>query len=150
MDQQGVHGIFSKVATQYPSHVALDQGSGRVVSYRELEDESNRLANFLIASGAQPGSIVAIMVREPARVVTALLSILKARCAFAPFEARIPDNRLHVMAEQITPAWVIVDSDHLGKAAEIVSGLNARVNTICLDGDEFSDYTINTNPGVKS
>src|SRR5690242_15278420 len=124
MDQQGVHEIFSEVAAQYPSHVALDQGSGRLVNYRELEDESNRLANFLIASGAQPGAIVAIMVREPARVVTALLAILKARCVFAPFDARIPDNRLRAMAGQITPGWFIVDADHLGKAAEIVSGLN--------------------------
>ena len=61
MDQLLIHEIFSNVAAQYASHVALDQGSRPPVTYGELEDESNRLANFLISSGAEPGSIVAIM-----------------------------------------------------------------------------------------
>src|SRR6476646_10168946 len=164
MDQSAIHEIFSKVAAQYASHAALDRGSGGVVTYSELEDESNRLANFLISSGATPGSIVAIMVRDSARVVMAMLAILKARCAFAPFDARIPDNRLRVMAEQITPAWFIIDSEHLEKVAEIVSGLNDRVRVICLDGAEpaaevskkltlvrgYAQYTRNTNPALQS
>ena len=164
MDQLVIHEIFSEVAAQYASQVALDQGSASLVTYRELDDESNRLANFLISSGARPGSIVAIMVRDSARVASAMLAILKARCAFAPFDSRIPDNRLRVMAEQITPGWFIIDSDRLGKVAEIVSGLNGRVNVICLDGNEpadevpeklqvvrgFDQYTLNTNPVLKS
>jgi amino acid adenylation domain-containing protein len=164
MDQPGIHEIFSKVAEQYPSLAAIDRGSRGVVTYRELEDESNRLANFLISSGANPGSIVAIMVRDSARVVTAMLAILKARCVFAPFDARIPDNRLRVMAEQIAPAWFIIDSDHLGRVAEIVSGTTRRVKVICVSGAEpadevsnnltvtrgYAQYTLNTNPTLQS
>ena len=139
MDQLRIHEIFSNVAAQYAAHVALDQGSRPPITYRALEDESNRLANFLISSGAEPGSIVAIMARESARMVTAFLAILKARCVFAPFDPRIPDNRLRLMAEQITPGWFIIDSERLAKVAEIVSESKGRVKVICLD-DEPDDY----------
>ncbi|HEX6718889.1 MAG TPA: amino acid adenylation domain-containing protein [Pyrinomonadaceae bacterium] len=161
MDQSSIHEIFSKVAAQYPSHVALER-SDRLITYRELEEESNRLANFLIASGVSSGSIVAIMSRDPARVVTAILAILKARCAFAPFDPLIPDNRLRVMVEQITPRWFIIDSDYLEKLTEIVYGMK-DVKVICSDGDEpeggsetvtvvrgYARFKVTTNPAIES
>src|SRR6185369_13716615 len=139
------------------------QGSRPPITYRELEDESNRLANFLISAGSEPGAIVAIMAREPARMGTAILAILKARCVFAPFDPRIPDNRLRLMAEQITPGWFIIDSERLAKVTEIVSGSKGRVKAICLDDEPkhdasenvtivrgYAQYTDNTKPAIQS
>ena len=163
MDQSSIHEIFSKAAQEFAAHVALEQGH-RVITYRELEDESNRLANFLISAGAAPHSIVAIMSRDAARVVTAILAILKARGAFAPFDPLMPDNRLRVMAEQITPRWFITDAEHLERLAEIVSGIDGRVKVVCADAYEpasevsesvevirgYAGYTLTENPGVAS
>lgn len=163
MDQPGIHEIFSSVAAKYGLNTALERG-GRVITYRELEDESNRLANFLISAGVSPGSIVAIMGRDPVRVATAILGILKARCVFAPFDPLMPENRLRAMAEQITPGWFVIESEHRGKVSNIVSGFEGRVKVICVDGVETEDnglqtvtvvrgyaqYTVNTNPGLKS
>lgn len=160
MDQPGIHEIFSSVAAKCGSSIALERG-GRAITYRELEDESNRLANFLISSGVSPGSIVAIMARDAVRVATAILGILKARCVFAPFDPLMPENRLRAMAEQITPNWFVIESEHRGKVSTIVSG---RVNVICADGVEteenglqtvtvmrgYAQYTVTTNPGLKS
>jgi len=163
MDQRSIHEIFSQVAAQHASHVALEQGE-RLITYRELEDESNRLANFLISSGVSGGSIVAIVARDPARVVTSILAILKAGCAFAPFDPVMPDNRLRAMAEQITPGWFIIESEYLSKVTEMVSGINGRVKVFCLDGNEpetegsetvtvvrgYKRYTLTTNPAIES
>ena len=146
MDQPGIHEIFSSVAAKYASNIALER-SGRVITYRELEDESNRLANFLISSGVSAGSIVAIMARDPVRVATAILGILKARCAFAPFDPLMPENRLRAMAEQITPNWFVIESEHLGKVSTIVSGFEGRVKVICADGVETEDNACKRNRG---
>ena len=140
MDQPGIHEIFSSVAAKYGAHTALEKG-GRVITYRELEDESNRLANFLISSGVSPGSIVAIMARDPVRVATAIIGILKARCIFAPFDPLMPENRLRAMAEQITPNWFVIESEHRGKVSSIVS---ERVNVICVDGVESEENGLQT------
>ena len=147
MEQESIQDIFSRVAARYASHVALDQ-SGRLMSYGELENESNRLANFLISSGVSTGSIVAILAGNPARIVTAILGILKARCAFAPFDPLMPINRLSTMAEQIKPRWFVVESEHLGKVDQIA--IEEQVKVVCLDGEEYARQRQTTNPGLKS
>ena len=146
MEQESIQDIFSRVAARYASQVALDQ-CGRVTTYGELESESNQLANFLISSGVNTGSIIAIMAGNPAQIVKAMLAILKARCVFAPFDPLMPVNRLQGMAEQIKPAWFIVESEHLGKMAQITTGIEDGVKVVCVD-DSRQDLT--TNPGLKS
>ncbi len=147
MEQESIQDIFSRVAARYPSHVALDQGTRRI-TYGELEEESNRLANFLISSGVSASSIVAIMAGNPARIVTAILAILKARCAFAPFDPLMPVNRLRAMAEQIKPRWFIVESEHREKVDQIASRIEDGANIICVDSD--AQHSPTTNPGLKS
>ena len=148
MEQESIQDIFTTVAARYPSQVALDQGS-RLTTYGELEYESNQLANFLISSGVNTGSIVAILAGNPALIVKSMLAILKAGCAFAPFDPLMPVNRLQWMAEQIKPAWFIVESEHLEKVAQIATGIEDRVTVVCADGsDPRQDLT--TNPGLES
>ena len=146
MEQESIQDIFSRIAARYPSHVALDQRT-RLITYRELEEQSNRLANFLISSGVSTGSIVAILAGNPSRIVTSILAILKARCAFAPFDPLMPVNRLKGMAEQINPRWFIVESEHREKVAQIASGIE-DVNVIYIDRD--AQHSPTANPGLKS
>lgn len=144
MKHESIQQVFSRVAAQHASRVAVERGN-RVVTYAEMETESNRLANFLIAAGAGKGSIVAIVAGDPARIVTAMLGILKAGCAFAPFDPRMPSHRLKTMAEEIKPGWYVVELDHLGKVADL-----GNVNVICFDSPEFRQFTSTTHPGIES
>ena len=50
MSYESVQEMFSRVAGQFAPQVAIERG-GRRVTYGELEAESNRLANFLLAGG---------------------------------------------------------------------------------------------------
>jgi amino acid adenylation domain-containing protein len=147
MKHQSIQQVFSRVAAQHASRVAVERGDS-VVTYAEMENESNRLANFLLATGAVKGSIVAIIAGDPARIVTAMLGILKAGCAFAPFDPRMPGNRLKTMAEQIQPRWYVVESEHLGKVDEI--GNEDGVNVVCFDSPEYAQFTSTTDPGIES
>ncbi|HEX8148208.1 MAG TPA: amino acid adenylation domain-containing protein [Pyrinomonadaceae bacterium] len=135
MRQQSIQEIFSGVAESHARRVAFERG-GRLVTYRELEDESNRLANFLISSGAEKGSIVAIMAADPARVLASIIAVLKAGCVFAPFDPLMPDKRLKAMAGQITPRWFVIEAEHFGRVSEITAGTGGGVRVVCADGAE--------------
>src|SRR5215211_1390967 len=128
---QSIHEIFSQRAKRHASQVAVERGTQRL-TYRELEDESNRLANFLIDSGATKGAIVPIMADDPIRVLTAIIAVLKANCAFAPFDPRLPLLRLKSMTGQIEPHWFITEIDHAAKITELVP---SSTNVITLDGE---------------
>lgn len=147
MKRESIQQVISRVAAQHASRVAVERGD-RVVTYAEMEMESNRLANFLISSGAVKGSIVAIIAGDPSRIVTAMLGILKAGCAFAPFDPRMPGNRLRTMAEQIKPRWYIVESEHFSKVAEIEN--EHGVNVVCFDSPEYAQFELTTHPGLES
>src|SRR3954447_25763995 len=55
-------GSIAAVTPDKPAVIMA--GSGRVVTYRELDEESNRLAHLFPASGLPPGDHVAFMLEN--------------------------------------------------------------------------------------
>src|SRR5690349_24670871 len=96
MKHQSVHSFFSQIASEHPTNIAIAAGP-RQISYRELEERSNSLANFLLANGASAAAPVAVLTNDRVEILIAVLGILKARCAFAPLDPTIPEKRLAAM-----------------------------------------------------
>jgi acyl-CoA synthetase (AMP-forming)/AMP-acid ligase II len=70
-----------------PDKAALIDG-GRVVTYAQLNDRSNRIANTLIAAGIQPGSHVGYLGKNSAAFFEIWVGANKAGCALAPLNWR--------------------------------------------------------------
>ena len=70
--------IFEHAADAFPERVALIYGD-RQVTYRELEDEANRLAHHLAAQGVGPGGHVGLYARNSVETVATLLAAIKLR-----------------------------------------------------------------------
>ncbi|MCP4151934.1 MAG: AMP-binding protein, partial [bacterium] len=60
------------------------------LTYRELNEKSNLLANRLQAKGVEPGTIVAIMIERSVEMIIGLLSILKTGAAYLPVTPKTP------------------------------------------------------------
>ncbi len=142
--QHSIQEIFSRTAERRPLAVAVERGTERV-TYLQLEQDSNRLANLLIDSGATRGSIVAIMTSDRIRVLTSILAALKANCAFTPFDPRLPGLRLKTMVEQIKPGWFVTETEHLQMLAELAR--DAKLFTV---EEAFADYGNSTPPPLQS
>ncbi len=71
-----LHGRFVEHAAAHPDAVALD-GTARL-TYRELDERSNRLAWVLRDRGVGAGDVVAIRLPQGADLVVAMLGVLKA------------------------------------------------------------------------
>ncbi len=67
------------------------------ITYRELDEKSNRLAHLLQSKGVKPGAIIAIMVERSIEMIIGLLGILKAGGAYLPIEPDYPRERIHYM-----------------------------------------------------
>ncbi len=128
-----VHELFSETAERFGERIAVERLSERV-SYRELEENSNRLANFLVSAGATRGTTVAILAEDPVRVITAVIGILKAGAVFVPLDSRSPLKRLQAMAAEVNPAWFVVESKFYARLDEIAAGLTSKARVICVDG----------------
>src|ERR1700754_3722458 len=114
MSYESVQDIFSRMAAEFGSEVAVMRGAQQI-TYAELEAESNRLANFLLESGATKGTMVALFTDDPIRIITGILGVLKAGAVFVPLDPTFPSGRLLVMSSQVEPQWFVSETRHLEK-----------------------------------
>src|SRR5262249_12711668 len=70
--------LFEHAVDIFPDRVALICGD-RQVTYRELEDEANRLAHHLAAQGAGRGDHVGLYARNSIETVASLLAAIRLR-----------------------------------------------------------------------
>ncbi|MGB6183428.1 MAG: amino acid adenylation domain-containing protein, partial [Rhodococcus sp. (in: high G+C Gram-positive bacteria)] len=88
--------ILTSVARRDPSADAVVTGD-RVLTYGELDAESDRLARVLIATGVGPESIVPICLPRSAESIIATWAVAKSGAAFLPVDPRYPSDRIEAM-----------------------------------------------------
>ncbi|MGW1893341.1 non-ribosomal peptide synthase/polyketide synthase [Streptomyces sp. NPDC002004] len=77
---------------------------GLLLSFAEAEARANRLAHRLIARGAGPGDIVALVLPRSADMVLGQLAVAKAGAAFLPVDPGYPADRIALMLRDAAPA----------------------------------------------
>lgn len=101
-----IHRLFERQASKSPDHIAIVEGTG-AVSYGELNRKADRIATALRRKGVPPGSIVAVLVGRSTDMISAILGVLKAGCAYLPMEENEPSQRLAEMLELADVSMVI-------------------------------------------
>ncbi|MFG2797026.1 amino acid adenylation domain-containing protein [Streptomyces pseudovenezuelae] len=85
--------------------------AGTTMSYAELDAEANRLARCLAARGAGPERVVAVAVPRSARMLVAVLAILKCGAAYLPVDRGQPADRVAFTFGDAAPVLVITEGD---------------------------------------
>ena len=131
-----IPGLFATQVARVPESVAVSF-DGHSMTYRELDEASNRLAHWLIGFGAGPGKCVAVLVPRSVEAIVAILGALKSGAAYVPVDPMHPDARIEFM---------------LGDAAPIVAvttaGLRTRLEGIDLIVVDVADAAIDAQPST--
>ncbi len=106
------HHIFEAQVDIAPEAIALvsEQGS---LTYRELNQQADCLAQTLQQMGIQPDDLVGLCVDRSADMVLGILGILKAGGAYVPLDPNYPSDRLHFMLTDtqvsilLTQSWLV-------------------------------------------
>ncbi|PLC14749.1 non-ribosomal peptide synthetase [Bacillus paralicheniformis] len=114
-----LHGLFEQKAADHPEKTAVVY-EGQKLSYRELNEQSNRLARALRRRGIGPDAPAAIVMERSERVITAMLGVLKAGGAYVPIDPGFPKERIRFMLEDSKVKAVITDSGLTFETAETV------------------------------
>jgi amino acid adenylation domain-containing protein len=122
-----LHGLFAAQAARTPDAVAVVAAEG-ALTYRELDERSDRLAGQLAALGAGIESRLGLLLERSLEMVVALLGVLKAGAAYVPLDPDYPADRLAAMLEDAQPVLVLAQE-------RLVDRLPASTPVLCLDRD---------------
>jgi surfactin family lipopeptide synthetase A len=108
-----VRGLFAEQVRKRPHAVALEY-EGRLMTYRELDRASNRVAQRLRKEGSGPERIVALYSEPGLEMMTAILGVLKTGAAYMPLDPAYPAERLNYMVKDSRAAILLAQNDAAG------------------------------------
>ena len=100
--------LFEEQVERTPDAVAVEL-QGRSLTYRELNQRSNRLARYLRGIGVGPEALVGLALTRSLDMVVALLGVLKAGGAYMPLDPAYPAERLGRMIVDSGTPVVLAD-----------------------------------------
>ena len=122
-----VHQRIAQWAQRTPDAPAV-LFAERVLTFAELEDQANRLAQALRARGIGPEDRVAIALPRSAESLVAFLAVLKAGGAYVPLDIEYPRERLAFMLADSRAQLLLTQGQLLERLAP-----PAGLDCLCLD-----------------
>ncbi|TDP92956.1 amino acid adenylation domain-containing protein [Labedaea rhizosphaerae] len=103
--------LFEARVAAAPDSIAVVDADGTRLSYQDVNAAANRLARHLKARGVGPEVRVALVLHRSARLVVALLAVLKAGGTYVPVDPENSDHRIgHVFANS-APVLTLTTDD---------------------------------------
>lgn len=123
-----------------PDRVAL-ASDGREVTYGQLEERANRLANYLAEQGVKPGDKVGIYSRNTIEAVEAMVAVFKIRAVMVNINYRYVENELQYLLDNSDTVALIHERRYSDKVANVLP-LTPLIRTVVVieDGTD-TDYS---------
>jgi amino acid adenylation domain-containing protein len=140
-----VHRLFEAQAARSPHSIALSF-QGEQMTYRQLNERADALANRIVEAGIEPDQVVVIFAERSLELVTALLGTLKAGGCYLALEPNTPQSRVSYILEDASPKLILTQDRFLDCIPE------NEIPKLRLDNEETYQYTnkktpFNTEPG---
>jgi len=129
-----VHHLFERQAMKTPDAVALVFGN-QTLTYRQLDEQANRLAHKLVRLGVRPEVKVGIGMERCVEMVVGLLAVLKAGGAYVPLDPQYPAERLAYMVAHSDVRLLLTQS----AAIQRFSANDQTLRTLALDALNLED-----------
>ena len=127
-----VHELFEEQVAKTPDKVAVI-ACDKTLTYAELNEQANRIANALIDKGVKIGDIVAFALPRKSYLIATMFGILKAGAAYLPIDPNYPQDRIDYMLQDSQAKLFIkedVISEYLG-APPLYSSVKVNVDFPC-------------------
>jgi len=138
LDELRVADVVRENAASRPDAVAIGHRD-RAVTYAELDERSNRLAQALLAAGAGPGSRIGHLDRSAPEVVELLIAVSKIGAVAVPLNWRLATPELIAILADAGAPVLIVGATFAEIAAAVAAGVAHHVEVIEV-GDEYEAW----------
>jgi amino acid adenylation domain-containing protein/non-ribosomal peptide synthase protein (TIGR01720 family) len=136
-----IHEVFELQVEKTPDSIAVEF-EGESLSYKGLNEESNRLAQYLREQGVGAETLVAICAERSLEMVVGIIATLKAGGAYVPFDPSYPTARLEYMLHDTGVKHVLTLSELMGVFKGLSEISIIELNSEC-HKNEMKNYSAN-------
>ena len=127
-----IHELFEEQVASRPDKIAVIY-EDQQLTYGELNQRANQLANHLISLDVAPGDLVGVFLERSPEIVVALLAVLKAGAVYLPLDVAFPQERNTTILDD-SGAGLLLTKQSL---KPLLPQFHGRVVNIDSDGPEL-------------
>jgi len=129
-----LHYCFIEAASRYPENAAIREPSGASITYRVLDELTDRFRDRLVRLGVTPGDRVGVYLHKSIDSVAAILGILKCGAAYVPVDPTAPTPRNAYIFHDCSVRAVVTEAALASTLGAELHALGADRPLLTLDG----------------
>ena len=104
-----VHDLFTKQAKILPNHPAVIHDN-LTVSYQQLDEISNQIAQFILQKKIRAGDPVAVIMERTPTLIAIMLAIFKIGAIYVPVNPKYPSERIKFILDDCKSRLILADN----------------------------------------
>ena len=131
--QKALHEVIAEQASRTPNAIAVLSGD-QTQTYRQLDQRSNELANYLRSQGIGRGDFVGLCCNRDIDTPALLVGIMKSGAGYVPLDPDYPVDRLVYMVENSEVKHVVAHLDQ----SDLTRKFDAPTTVVDRDWDKIA------------
>jgi long-chain acyl-CoA synthetase len=124
--------LLVRNANKFPHKLAAVSET-RSLTFRELNDRVNRLANSLLDAGLRKGDRIGVLVHNGHQFLELYFASAKTGAVFCPYNSHFKQWELKDIIDYSTPRYLVVDGDFVETVSALEPELKSVEKVICLE-----------------
>ena len=137
-----LHTLFEQQARLYPNAIALKFQNVQI-TYQELNNKSNQLANYLIKIKVKPEDKVALYFERSINMIVGILGTLKSGATYIPLDPKMPNDRINFFIKDLDNSVIISGIKNIDIASDIHHIIS--IDDIANESSENPNINFNVN-----
>ena len=131
--------LFEEQVILHPNDIAI-VFEGKKLTYTELNEKSNQLAEYLIEKGVKSGDVIGILFDKSLEMIISILATLKSSATYLPLDIQFPKERIEYIIKDSNLKFILSKTEFY---SEINS--NCFINIELSSNIFYSKHTNNLN-----
>ena len=149
MNPKNLKLMLERTASEVPQQIAVVLGSRRV-SYRELDEHSNRIANALMSLGTKKGDHVAILMSRTPEWVINCFGVLKSGAAAVLLDSGAKAPELEPQLRESDSKILITEERFSPMLSSVLPNAPLLKQVLRIDTDPYKEMVARSSPASPS
>ncbi|MFZ1289535.1 MAG: amino acid adenylation domain-containing protein [Melioribacteraceae bacterium] len=125
-NESSITKSFKSIVKQNSNRIAV-RFYDKKITYKQLDEKSDQIANILLKNNVELGNIVGISVEPSIEMIIGVLGILKAGAVYLPLDPKSPIERLNLMLKN-ADTKIILYKNKLAPEFELINATKINID----------------------